>query len=557
MIDYAPNENRFYFKTASSIIYEIRNETNKAHIENDENTTQDLNYEGEVHFYLLNNQFYIDYNHSNDSKQLLIMQLCYIFEKNNETSFSSNSHCQIDKTDLLVMIRKTKLSSTNNNNNNNAFFTPQIVKLLNEKLCLTNKENQKVALKETDLIYSDHNTSHINCLHSNTNNNKNKSSILIVDLNLNIASSTSKTTTTTKIENSNVDLDFHDETRIINPEYENEELLFEGLKDIEIYENNSNTKRIRNSSEININESINEEINFELNEKDKEDEKQLNTNDKVKILDKIKEKRLDFILNEKEIVLDDETSGNIEDDDHNNSNNNDDLNTRDEQEEKYKKSSLTLYKKQNKTDLLLLNDENNLLQISTTTIINKSSSSSSFTVSSTTTTTTTTTTNKKAQCENIGNCPLKYCKYGHKTDSNGCFICDCLKKTNHFKKSHNLIKYKEHSPVHLLNDTNKAKTGNDSNSKDECEENDLKLNCHPCFYGSYTNELGCNTCECKPRPKPKSIYECPRLECSSCDYGSLKVNKLNKFLMLLIFIITFIIFYIIKRMNGVVKHAFA
>ena len=81
--------------------------------------------------------------------------------------------------------------------------------------------------------------------------------------------------------------------------------------------------------------------------------------------------------------------------------------------------------------------------------------------------------------------PPVECRFGRKKDRDGCDTCDCLRDV-------------------LL---------------ETCEE---PICVNPCYYGSYTDSSGCDTCACKPRPLPRSVYECPGLDCPSCDYGSIK-----------------------------------
>jgi len=76
----------------------------------------------------------------------------------------------------------------------------------------------------------------------------------------------------------------------------------------------------------------------------------------------------------------------------------------------------------------------------------------------------------------------------------------------------------------------------------------------PCYYGAYKDADGCDTCACKPRPLPKSVFECPQLECPSCNYGAIKViYYLKKKLFQHLFII---ILLFDLRMNLVVKLVF-
>jgi len=85
--------------------------------------------------------------------------------------------------------------------------------------------------------------------------------------------------------------------------------------------------------------------------------------------------------------------------------------------------------------------------------------------------------------------PPTTCNFGRiKNNTNDCDTCDCAKDPDVFK--------------------------------DICQE---PLCLKPCYYGAYKDADGCDTCACRPRPLPKSVVECPVLECPSCNYGAIKV----------------------------------
>ena len=93
--------------------------------------------------------------------------------------------------------------------------------------------------------------------------------------------------------------------------------------------------------------------------------------------------------------------------------------------------------------------------------------------------------------------PPGKCNYGRKKNNEtGCNTCECAKNP-------------------------------EQSGEDICIE---PLCLKPCYYGSLTDENGCNTCACKTRPLPKSVFECPALDCPTCDYGSIKVFELVKYL---------------------------
>ena len=114
---------------------------------------------------------------------------------------------------------------------------------------------------------------------------------------------------------------------------------------------------------------------------------------------------------------------------------------------------------------------------------------------------TTTTSNPCAE----PNCPAQIeCKYGRQKDPNssfGCDTCDCNRAPNN----------------------NSDNTTNTAAEYVECTNDFLCTD--PCLYGSYTDEYGCESCTCKPRPmvSPDGDDEpCPKLPCPSCDFGSIK-----------------------------------
>lgn len=83
------------------------------------------------------------------------------------------------------------------------------------------------------------------------------------------------------------------------------------------------------------------------------------------------------------------------------------------------------------------------------------------------------------------------CNFGRiKNTTTGCDTCDCAK-----------------DPQHMF--------------KDMCVE---PFCLKSCYYGSYKDANGCDTCACRSRPLPKSVFECPKLNCPICNYGAIKVT---------------------------------
>jgi hypothetical protein len=116
--------------------------------------------------------------------------------------------------------------------------------------------------------------------------------------------------------------------------------------------------------------------------------------------------------------------------------------------------------------------------------------------------------------------PPTTCNYGRiKNKTNDCDTCDCAKDPDVFK--------------------------------DICQE---PLCLKPCYYGAYKDANGCDTCACRPRPLPKSVVECPVLECPSCNYGAIKV--IIKYLSNITFIL-FILYFFYLRMSLVVRLVYA
>jgi hypothetical protein len=155
-----------------------------------------------------------------------------------------------------------------------------------------------------------------------------------------------------------------------------------------------------------------------------------------------------------------------------------------EQDEEEKKEDTELESNDNEENESLNNqtDLNKDIQIEETSTDDLLETTMSTTEEIQTTTTTTPFPCAEKQC------PILSCNHGRKKDANNCDMCECLKNPN------------------------------STAAEIEC----TTPYCHPCFYGSFSDENGCDSCACKPRPKPKSIYECPKLECPSCNYGSIK-----------------------------------